>query len=312
MLVEFYYQLKSKIFWVLLCFVILVSIFMFVSQVGLMNGNFKSFEMNISMSKEQGQNIDELLKGSFNKSSDGNIEMIDNPVKYYYLATCSSIIALAPHNAINQLFVSSFFIIFPVICGVYGIVVAYTDRKYRTSTLQNILFSPRSVNCRKIFASVISITISLFSAIVTFLFGQILYNFFGKFPKSPMIDFKSLAKISYLRMAPLQILILMSSSTLFFIITYYLTIVCKNVFAPSFVLAVYNLVLPSLGKYDLKNIMYNAYTNFFNTNAATYTMDIGKSYEISNFAYFIPLIFIILFVALSETIYENKIVQTEK
>ena len=59
-----------------------------------------------------GENITQLLDGDFRLERSKNIEIIDNPTKYYFMAYQASLVAMLPKTGINQLLSSSFLLPF--------------------------------------------------------------------------------------------------------------------------------------------------------------------------------------------------------
>jgi hypothetical protein len=280
MLVEFYNQRRSKIFYHFLIITIFLSLMAFFSQFMLVSNNLRDFNMYADEALRNGEDINHLLMNSSDNSF-SNMELIENPLHYYYMAYHSSLAAMNLQNGINQLLSSSFFVLFPLLAGIYGIVAANTDVKYQTFKTKIKLKSVKKGNLNKVLASLFSLFIFMGAAIVTFLFLQFCSSFFLPLEESVKIDSSLSNQISYLNLAPMQIAMVFFASTICFVLCFYITVVTKKPLRTFFLLGIYNLALPPLGKYDLKDILLSVYPNLFNTNASTFRINTGSGVELT-------------------------------
>lgn len=120
MLFEFYYQRRSKIFYLFLSVILLLSTLMFVSQIMLIQSHLRHFQYYVEEALARGETIQEILEQPFSISMKQNTEIVDNPLKYHYVAYHSSFAALNVQNGVNQLLSSSFFVLFPFFSGYTG------------------------------------------------------------------------------------------------------------------------------------------------------------------------------------------------
>ncbi|EFF37456.1 TPA: hypothetical protein ACWMB3_000733 [Enterococcus faecium] len=279
MLFEFYYQRRSKIFYLFLSIILLLSTLMFVSQVMLIQSHLRHFQYYVEEALARGETIQEILEQPFSISMNQNTEIVDNPLKYHYVAYHSSFAALNVQNGVNQLLSSSFFVLFPFFSGVYGIVIANADIKYYTMKIRRCLDSQWQINRHKIGAGFLSLIIFILASLILFLMLQSFSRFFVQADKSTQIDEALIRQISYLEKAPLQLSVLLGFAFLSFLVCYYFTTVVKNSFVSLCLLGSYFLFLPPLGKYDLKNILLYLYPKIFNTNASTFRINSGTRVE---------------------------------
>ena len=312
MLFEFYYQRRAKIFYLFLAISILLSSLMFFSQVTLIQSNLINFEIHLEEATKNKEDIHQLLGGNFSGSFNNNVEQIDNPLKYYYLAYQSSLVAMNVKNGINQLLSSSYFIIFPFIAGIYGIVAANSDIKYHATKIRLSLDAQWKLNLNKILASFLSIFFFLLASIGVFLLLQYLSIFFIKPEPSLNIDGTLLNQISYLNKAPVQLLLIIIVALMNFIVCFYLTVVTRNTFFSIFLLGIYNLILPPLGKYDLKNILLTIYPSIFNTNASTFRANVGQNIELGFHLIIISFFLLLAYILLMEYIQRKWSIPSEK
>ena len=312
MLFEFYYQRRSKIFYLFLSVILLLSALMFVSQIMLIQSHLRHFQYYVEEALARGETIQEILEQSFSISMNQNTEIVDNPLKYHYVAYHSSFAALNVQNGVNQLLSSSFFVLFPFFSGVYGIVIANADIKYHTMKIRRCLDSQWQINRHKIGAGFLSLTIFILASLSLFLTLQSFSRFFVQADKSTQIDEALIRQISYLEKAPLQLSVLLGFAFLSFLVCYYFTTVVKNSFITLCLLGIYFLFLPPLGKYDLKNILLYLYPKIFNTNASTFRINSGTRVEFGMFHVCILCGMIVLYVYLMEFVQQKYSVITEK
>lgn len=279
MLFEFYYQRRSKIFYLFLSVILLLSTLMFVSQIMLIQSHLRHFQYYVEEALARGETIQEILEQPFSISMNENTEIVDNPLKYHYVAYHSSFTALNVQNGVNQLLSSSFFVLFPFFSGVYGIVIANADIKYHTMKIRRCLDSQWQINRHKIGSGFLSLIIFILASLILFLILQSFSRFFVQADKSTQIDEALIRQISYLEKAPLQLSVLLGFAFLSFLVCYYFTTVVKNSFVSLCLLESYFLFLPPLGKYDLKNILLYLYPKIFNTNASTFRINSGTRVE---------------------------------
>ncbi len=117
MLFEFYYQRRSKIFYLFLSVILLLSALMFVSQIMLIQSHLRHFQYYVEEAL-RGETIQEILEQPFSISMNQNTEIVDNPLKYHYVAYHSSFAALNVQNGVNQLLSSSFLFSFLFFGGI--------------------------------------------------------------------------------------------------------------------------------------------------------------------------------------------------
>lgn len=280
MLVEFYNQRRSKIFYHFLIITIFLSLMAFFSQFMLVSNNLRDFNMYADEALRNGEEINQLLMNSSGNSF-SNMELIENTLQYYYMAYHSSLAAMNLQNGINQLLSSSFFVLFPFLAGIYGIAAANADVKYQMFKTRIKLKSVKKGNLNKVLASLFSLFIFMGAAIVTFLFLQFCSSFVIPLEDSVKIDSSLSNQISYLNLAPMQIAMVFFASIICFVLCFYITVVTKKPLRTFFLLGIYNLALPPLGKYDLKDILLSVYPNLFNTNASTFRINTGSGVELT-------------------------------
>ncbi|MDB1679145.1 MULTISPECIES: hypothetical protein [Enterococcus] len=307
MLSELHYQWKSKNYLIFLVISIFVTAMMYLSQRNLVNSHLDSFYQAVEDAIANGENITQLLDGGFRLERSKNIEIIDNPTKYYFMAYQASLVAMLPKNGINQLLSSSFFIIFPFMSGIYGVVIANAEIKYGTNKVHRTICSQWQINQSKLIASmVITLTSVLLISIMGFVMLQLLTPWLFPVEVIPLIELDSINQLSFMHHSLYQILFVLGNSLIYLLIMFYLTLVTKNMLVSLFVLSTYTLFLPILGKFDLKNIILTMYPKVFNTNATTFHINEGIDLSLNIWVVLFPIVLLLVYGITMEKILRFK------
>lgn len=306
MLSELHYQWKARVYLIFLGISIFLVVMMYLSQRNFLTSNLSSFYQAIEDANANGEDIKGLLEGSFKIDQLQNMEVINNPLKYYFMSYQASLVAMFPQNGVNQLLSSSFFIVFPCMSGVYGAIIANAEIKYGTQKVHRTIMSQWQINRSKLIASAVSIFSVLFISIMAFIIIQLLTSLTFPMKVDTIVNLDNIKKISYLSNALYQILFIFGISLLYFIITFYLTLVTKNILISIFVLSAYNLFLPVLGRFDFKNIVLNIYLKVFNTNASTFNIATGSVISLTSWIVIIPFVLLVFYILIMEVVLLRK------
>ena len=307
LLSELHYQWKSKNYLIFLVISIFVTAMMYLSQRNLVNSHLDSFYQAVEDAIANGENITQLLDGGFRLERSKNIEIIDNPTKYYFMAYQASLVAMLPKNGINQLLSSAFFIIFPFMSGIYGVVIANAEIKYGTNKVHRTICSQWQINQSKLIASmVITLTSVLLISIMGFVMLQLLTPWLFPVEVIPLIELDSINQLSFMHHSLYQILFVLGNSLIYLLIMFYLTLVTKNMLVSLFVLSTYTLFLPILGKFDLKNIILTMYPKVFNTNATTFHINEGIDLSLNIWVVLFPIVLLLVYGITMEKILRFK------
>lgn len=245
------------------------------------------------------------LKSALSKDLNYSIEedgaiVNDNPIRDVTTRLESSIAAVQIHNSVNQSLSSMAFILLPLIVAIIIINWYNMDYKFRIEKL-----FLNNNNIKKVVLSDIVIIgiISMLSVLLFILIYTItnhLFNLF--FPISiqdNIILSNSLNDIKATKLSNnslLQYFVLVSLTTIISLIGYSLTKIFKNGVIGSIVIIVYMMMLPILGRYDLKNIYLGFFSKVFNTNASTFQINQYYEYNIMIAIFLLILYSLILIV----------------
>ena len=180
--------------------------------------------------------------------------------------------SLQLNDSVNQYFGSMVFLLFPIICGVVGILITYRDIKYRTNKLWQILTA--NMNFHDFKNILISGILLFIGLILSFVIYLILIVYSTDIKLSNTYDFifnmdnlaynrdgniiKDIGKILFIYLIGMYHLIFFS----------YLTRLTNNNIVPLCLLFIYNLLVPPLGNYDFKALLYGGYINIFSVNSS--------------------------------------------
>lgn len=263
---ELLYELYSKKIFILLLIVFGLSFINLMSLNKNISTNYELFKKTTNEYIEQNINIEEELKKEANiveLENGGNI--IKNVIRYDYDNLVKSIESLHPSRIVNSTLSYLTFIYIPIIFGIYGILIASYDRKYKTWKIKAILNNIKTKIIAKqislIFITILSIMISLLGIYIVsiFMYKNISNN-------NQFIQFIQ-ENISYdIGSIVLQILFSTLIAILFSNIGFFMGVISNSSLFPSILLMIYSLLIPNLGVYDLKNIIINTGSRLFQFN----------------------------------------------
>lgn len=254
---EIKYGLFSKvyIFAIIIC-VAYICLTLF-SNVWQLKSNYQLYQRTYSNYIKNGEDVNASLKKNYHidqKQEAGNqIETIDNPLKYDYDNVVHSLYLTSSDYIPIQSLEGSTFALFTILFGIIGVYSISCEYRYKTVKLKASIYDWNKIIFSKMCSGFIAITgIILISLIISYFFGLIIRNVnvnsieFSAFTVSPVINKSNLF---------IQFLFSISVSYLFYLIGVCLGAIFKNVWIPLVAILAYNLVIPNLGKYDLKNVI---------------------------------------------------------
>lgn len=175
---------------------------------------------------------------------------IQNPLRYDYNNVCKFLSLTNPNYVMIQSLEFICFVICTIVFGFLGVYVSTFDHKWKTLKLKAARDSVDRINVSKVVSSFGVVLIIIFSSVITsFIIGSAFY-----FSTISNMDL-SVFKFEYFSSGklPIAFCFVIFVSMVFFVIGYTLGILFKKPSIPAVIILLYNLVVPSLGKYDLKN-----------------------------------------------------------
>lgn len=263
MIKEIFYQMYSKNFFILILISILLAGLNAFSLRENIYNKFNVFNKTLEVAESNGENIEEALRSVVNVTKNDNVEEVDNVLKYDYLNLVNSIKAVNPKSTVNQTLSYMTFSFFPIIFGVFGVIVATYDRKYKMRKLNASYDNKKIRFISKILSLIlISSVVLIITLGITYIINFLIYNNISGNPRFEPYILNNIASMGLIFKIK-QVLFSLSVIFIFSIIGFILGSILMNSTSAILVILLYNLLFPITGKYDLKNILlYEGSTMF--------------------------------------------------
>jgi hypothetical protein len=186
-------------------------------------------------------------------------EEITNPLKYYKESVGKYIYASSPAYSL-RLIAESSVMLFPFIFSILGILAATNDLRYKTVKVKTVRNSRFMYNASKqialllsgVFTFVISVTLTFFVGLAAY--GLLCSSIpIQQFPWTP----------SFLQPMILQLFFALAVALLFAQIGFLVGNLSKSTLLSAIFIVVYVYIVPNLGRFDLKNLLYVLAQNLF-------------------------------------------------
>ena len=276
---EFKYLHYSKMIYILAAIILILMSLNIWANVKNLNQDYGTFLKHKVMYENSGLNIEKELQKPLSTqksilSNDSTVINIDNPIRHDYEQIVVDLGILNPnyflHNALELLAL----FMGPITFGIFGACFINYDYKYKVvkvKTANNSWVMHIMVKQLIIIASVFLTTVSaliivrgILGIIHNYLISNIDTVFFIAQPLEP----KSSIFI--------KILAVVLGGSLFGFIGSTLVLISKNVIIPTISIILYNILVPNLGPYDIKNMflvighkVFEFYGNVFNPGEST-------------------------------------------
>lgn len=286
---ELKYQYYSKILLgIILSLIIAIGISLFLSCLQVINLHNTYLE-EVKFYNESNLNIENSLKEeyTFDKDVENGLTTIDNPLKYYNEGVKKFVFVTGTKYMLSHILEAGTSIFFPIAFAILGIYVATYDIKFRTIKMKAVIIGKKNVNLSKQLSLLFS---SLFIFVVVnsicFLLGYLFRLFvLSDFPfnefSANFITKSFIFKILY------SYFLCIFFAQLGFTLGY----IFKTAFIPIISVLIYYLAIPSLGKYDLKNVLLYLHNKIFDYYGIIYT---NKPYKISMFEAVVGIVLLII------------------
>lgn len=255
---EIKYQFYSKILIVITAFITLIMVFNIYSNMNNMKNSYAQYQRSKDFYIQSGQDVKAALSSEAKVKETENpngttVVQVDNVLKYDYDNVSRMISVNNPKYLIWQILEFSTFLIFPFIFGIYGVLIANYDLKFKTIKVKAVREEWYKVTLAKILSMILGILITLIISYSICIFaGSLMYK--NAIKDIPISEFNMTIFSN-----PKNIFSAATLSgflaLLFALIGFTLTTIFKSSVIPIIIIVVYNMFIPSLGKYDLKNII---------------------------------------------------------
>jgi hypothetical protein len=257
---EILYLLYSKKIFIFLIILFVALTICNCNEVNLLQHSYKEYLSVENYYIKQGdKNIQKYLNKDLNithqESNGATITNVDNPLKYNFMLVGGYFKTLKPNNMTISLLELLTFFLGPFIFGLFGVLLATYDFKYKTIKLKSLQQSwSKNVLTKLLISIVCTATLIIFLFAISQLVSNFIYIYANTIiPNSKQFTISD-QNIRANRIA-IELLISIFICSMFSIIGFTLGLIFKSSTAPIIILAVYNFALPNLGKYDLKNLL---------------------------------------------------------
>ncbi|MDF2944700.1 MAG: hypothetical protein K0S01_3558 [Herbinix sp.] len=251
---ELQFGIKSKFYYIiagLLSIMFIVLIYYNYSSVIKTHERYLYYE---SYYIKNGIDINKDLSGSYKVETDANGgTTVTNPILYFKELVGRYAYVASPKYTLSQLLESSI-LFFPLVFGAFGLFISNVDFKYNMTKCNTVRINKRMYNIAKQTSLIVSSIIILISSLtISYFINLIFYKILSA--RIPLDNF-DIKIVNYHASIVNKFLYGFILALLFVEIGYTLGYITKNIIAGIMILALYLYIVPILGKYDLKNIMY--------------------------------------------------------
>lgn len=250
---ELLYGINSKIYYMItIILVILFGCILFMNYDSVTE-TYKDYERTESYYKENNIDIQKDLEGSYETQGDESNKTISNPILYHKENLCRYIYAASPKYTLTQLIEASV-LLFPLVFGVLGMILATNDFKYRTIKLKTVRMGKNCFGISKqlSLAFVIFIILAI-SLTISYFIGCFMYS-----RLSGIVPVELFTTVDVPTKSPMIVKFIFAYVTAFIFaeIGYSLGIMFKNMVVAMISMTAYMFILPNLGRFDFKNSIF--------------------------------------------------------
>lgn len=254
---ELQYGCYSKAFAIVSTIFILFVCFNLFSNLNQLKQNLYVFNISVRNAQEDGEDINALIEQSFTTKEE-NIggavgTVIENPIAYDYHNVANSLYIVSNEYLPSQIIELYSFIVSSVLCSVLGLYMMMYDKSNKTLKIKVIRTPIKNIIISKFAAGFIAITIiSLSTFLISFIFGVV-----ARESVFSSIDLSMFSNLTFQNDANIfaQIICSLLLSYIFYIIGFFLGTIFNGIWIPLLIIFSYNLFIPNLGVYDLKNLV---------------------------------------------------------
>lgn len=249
---ELFFQCKSKSLVILLCSIAIITAFHFYGLYHSVINNYDLYLQTEQMYLENGLDIVKSLKETNYTVADGNSTITSNPLKEDFIALSVSIQNLNSANMISNSLEYFIFVFGTILFGVYAAYVATYDFKYRTHKTFSVKYKQPELLSGKL--------LSIFLVLA----GSLCLLGASAYAVSPLLKYlvrKTVPTEKFVipdlaceKDIVLQLLFALALLGFYMIVSFAAGYLIKNMLPVTIFLFLYTLLIPVLGKYDIKNI----------------------------------------------------------
>ncbi len=215
---------------------------------------YTQYQRNYQYYIENGKDPEADLNRDYSIQTTGSTGTIENPLHYYLDLTSRYYYAVSPDYSVTLLLESSI-LIFPIIFGILGSILATNDYQDKTIRLRAVRMGRVQWIVVKQIVLVMSILlITAVAMLVAYITGLILYrNLSSRIPPEQFLLTERVVPgdLAFQALTALLIAVVFAQAA------YAIAYLFKNRLIGAASIALYMTLLPVLGRFDLKNLIFN-------------------------------------------------------
>lgn len=266
---ELAYQSYSKMLFILFIPLLLISSGYIYFQYKNTVSSYQLFKKTEAEYESLGIDIKQALgspvkvKEGELKSKDGDGEIVENILRYDYEQFVLSLHHLQPKQSVIITMEWMGFIVFPLAFTLYAIYISSYDMRFKTVKVKAVKHDWKSVLLAKQ-CSVYMVMLAAMAAVLctAYMSSFIFYSLASRVIPVDQFLISALPKANIL----LQFIVVLTVSFIFATIGFYLGVLFRSFITPALLYIIYSLLVPALGKFDLKNLLSNLGHAVFNFN----------------------------------------------
>lgn len=256
---EFSLFMKSKHIFFLISYAILILFIYSLGQFAQLSSNLDTYNQDIIFMEENGYTEEEALTMDKEVNTveleNGNVLEIDkNPLISSKISIIMTLYSLSPYYYLENILEGATFVFFPIILSIYAIYITSLEYENKMIRIRSIRDNWGKIVLSKLFFTIL---VSIFFVLIISLLSILVSNIQMKFVNEEVIEKFMTEEYKINFNIFLNIGISMLVSIIFVSLSTFLTVICRKKFIPVILILVYLLIIPSLGMFDLKNILMN-------------------------------------------------------
>jgi len=295
---DFEYLYKSKVLFALIISIFFVLAVYQYANISTLKNSYKEFNDMVNTYKENNIDIEKKLKEPLKierkQSSAGLGISTNNPIAYSRQKVLESIYTIGPSYSAQSFLGVWTLLLGPLIFGIFGVYLVMYDYRFRTIKLRaidNNWFE--IIIAKQLLLLILTIIMTILASIIFFLFSLFTYNNIIDGIKG--IDLNMLANIKsnsnfFSKLGTSLLLI-----NVFAFFSMFLSIISRMIVLPIIVIFSYLFIIPSLGRYDYKNLVLKMASSTFD-RFGSFNYALSGDVNLTLCYLIISLLFLFLFI----------------
>lgn len=255
----------SKHFYILLiCSISIIALFSF-SQFKQLNQNIETYKKDALVFEESGISEEEALlledEKQEIKSENGDILIIEqNPLKSSSRAITMTLYSISPYYFLQNILEGATFLFFPIILSIYAIFISAQEYENKIIRIRAVKNNWGKVMVSKMmYLLIVGSIFILITSLLSYLVASLQYKLVDENVISKFMTDEYKVSFNIIQNIGISILV----SAIFISLSVLVTTLFKKRFEALIMILIYLLVIPSLGVYDLKNVLMNLTLRYF-------------------------------------------------